>query len=111
MRLTRYTDFALRVLLYLGRQPDQLASIAEIARGYAVSQSHLMKVVSDLVGADYVDPSLDEKSMIGYLVKTYVLSPLRPAPKDVGAREAAAGDEVLAPREDRLREAARAAGL
>lgn len=55
MRLTRYTDFALRVLLYLGRKPDQLASIAEIARGYGVSQSHLMKVVSDLVGAGYVE--------------------------------------------------------
>jgi Rrf2 family nitric oxide-sensitive transcriptional repressor len=55
MRLTRYTDFALRVLLYLGRQPDRLASIAEIARGYGVSQSHLMKVVSDLVGAGYVE--------------------------------------------------------
>lgn len=55
MRLTRYTDFALRVLLYLGRKPDQLASISEIARGYGVSHSHLMKVVSDLVGAGYVE--------------------------------------------------------
>ncbi|WP_156255523.1 RrF2 family transcriptional regulator [Sandarakinorhabdus oryzae] len=55
MRLTRYTDFALRVLLYLGRQPGELASIAAISRAYGVSQSHLMKVVSDLVGAGYLD--------------------------------------------------------
>lgn len=55
MRLTRYTDFALRVLLYLGREPGRLASIAEISRAYGVSQSHLMKVVSDLVGAGYVE--------------------------------------------------------
>lgn len=55
MRLTRYTDFALRVLLYLGRHPGELASISEISRGYSVSQSHLMKVVSDLVGAGYVE--------------------------------------------------------
>lgn len=55
MRLTRYTDFALRVLLYLGREPGRLASIAEVSRAYGVSQSHLMKVVSDLVGAGYVE--------------------------------------------------------
>lgn len=55
MRLTRYTDFALRVLLFLGREPTRLVSIAEISRAYGVSQSHLMKVVSDLVGAGYVE--------------------------------------------------------
>ena len=55
MRLTRYTDFALRVLLYLGRVPDRLASIPEIARAYGVSQSHMMKVVSDLVSAGYLE--------------------------------------------------------
>ena len=31
MRLTRYTDYALRVLLYLGTHPDKLATIGEIA--------------------------------------------------------------------------------
>lgn len=55
MRLTRYTDFAFRVLLYLGRQPGQLASIPEMARAYGISQSHLMKVVSDLVNAGYLE--------------------------------------------------------
>lgn len=55
MRLTRYTDLAMRVLLYLGREPDRLTSIAEIARGYAISQNHLMKVVSDLVGLGLVE--------------------------------------------------------
>ena len=55
MRLTRYTDYAMRVLLYLGRQPDRLASIAEIARAYAISQNHLMKVVNDLVNAGYLE--------------------------------------------------------
>lgn len=55
MRLTRYTDYAMRVLLYLGRKPDQLSSIAEIALAYAVSQNHLMKVVNDLVNAGYLE--------------------------------------------------------
>ena len=54
MRLTRYSDYAMRVLLYLGRQPDRLCSIAEIAKAYGISQNHLMKVVSDLVSAGYL---------------------------------------------------------
>lgn len=55
MRLTRYSDFAMRVLLYLGRRPDQMSSIPAIARAYAISQNHLMKVVSDLVSAGYLE--------------------------------------------------------
>lgn len=54
MRLTRYTDYAMRVLLFLGSRPDRLCSIAEIARAYAISQNHLMKVVNDLVHAGYL---------------------------------------------------------
>ena len=56
MRLTRYTDYAMRVLLYLGAQPPGgLSSISAIARAYDISQNHLMKVVSDLVQAGYVE--------------------------------------------------------
>ena len=54
MRLTRYTDYAMRVLLYLGTRPEKICSIAEIARTYGVSQNHLMKVVNDLANAGYV---------------------------------------------------------
>lgn len=54
MRLTRYTDYAMRVLIYLAARPDALCSIAEITRAYGVSQSHLMKVVNDLVNAGYL---------------------------------------------------------
>ena len=54
MRLTRYTDYAMRVLLYLGTHPDKICSIAEIARTYGVSQNHLMKVVNDLANAGYI---------------------------------------------------------
>jgi Rrf2 family nitric oxide-sensitive transcriptional repressor len=48
MKLTRYTDFALRVLIYLALNPDRQTSIAEIAEGYGVSENHLMKVVQQL---------------------------------------------------------------
>jgi Rrf2 family nitric oxide-sensitive transcriptional repressor len=54
MRLTRYTDYAMRVLLYLGAQPDRTCSISEISRAYGISQNHLMKVVHDLGKAGYV---------------------------------------------------------
>src|ERR1700761_7282470 len=54
MRLTRYTDYAMRVLIHLGAREDELSSIAGIARAYGISQNHLMKVVQDLGKAGYV---------------------------------------------------------
>jgi Rrf2 family nitric oxide-sensitive transcriptional repressor len=54
MRLTRYTDYAMRVLLYLGARPERRCSIGEIAGAYGISQNHLMKVVNDLARAGYV---------------------------------------------------------
>jgi Rrf2 family nitric oxide-sensitive transcriptional repressor len=48
MRLTAYTDFSLRVLIYLALHPEPRPTIAEIARAYAISRNHLMKVVFDL---------------------------------------------------------------
>ncbi len=55
MKLTRYTDYALRVLMHLAARPDRLASIGEMARGYRISQNHLMKVVHDLRKAGLLD--------------------------------------------------------
>jgi Rrf2 family nitric oxide-sensitive transcriptional repressor len=55
MKLTRYTDYAMRVLIHLGSSDDRLSSIAEIARAYDISQNHLMKVVQDLGHAGFVE--------------------------------------------------------
>lgn len=48
MRLTIYTDYTLRVLIYLALRPDRLTTVAEIAEHYRVSRTHLMKVVHQL---------------------------------------------------------------
>jgi len=55
MRLTAYTDFSLRVLMYLALHPDRRPTIAEIAGRYGVSKAHLMKVVYQLGLKGYVE--------------------------------------------------------
>jgi Rrf2 family transcriptional regulator, nitric oxide-sensitive transcriptional repressor len=48
MRLTDYTDYSLRTLMYLGIHRDRLVTIQDIADAYGISKSHLMKVVHQL---------------------------------------------------------------
>ena len=55
MRLTVYTDYAIRVLMYLALKKDGLATIAEIATSYDISKNHLMKVTHQLGVAGYVE--------------------------------------------------------
>ncbi|MBC7203343.1 MAG: Rrf2 family transcriptional regulator [Pusillimonas sp.] len=48
MRLTTLTDYAMRLLMYAGRHPDRLCTIAEVASAYNISEPHLMKVTHRL---------------------------------------------------------------
>lgn len=48
MRLTTYTDFTLRTLMFLALRPERHATIAGIAHAYGISETHLNKVVHQL---------------------------------------------------------------
>jgi Rrf2 family nitric oxide-sensitive transcriptional repressor len=55
MRLTVFSDYTLRVLMYLALDRTRLATIPEIANAYGISENHLMKVVHQLARAGIVE--------------------------------------------------------
>jgi Rrf2 family nitric oxide-sensitive transcriptional repressor len=55
MRLTDYTDYSLRVMLYLAVRGEGLATIQDISDAYGISKNHLMKVVQRLGELGWVE--------------------------------------------------------
>lgn len=55
MRFTTYTDYSLRVLMYLTRNTQNTATISEISDFYQISRNHLVKVVHHLGLIGYVE--------------------------------------------------------
>jgi Rrf2 family transcriptional regulator, nitric oxide-sensitive transcriptional repressor len=55
MRLTTYTDYSLRLLMYLAVSNDRLATIGDVATSYGISKNHLTKVAHQLGVAGYIE--------------------------------------------------------
>ena len=55
MQLTTFSDYTMRVMMYLGLKHGQLTTISAIARSYAISENHLIKVVHHLAQCGYIE--------------------------------------------------------
>lgn len=55
MRLTTFSDYTLRVLMFLAINPGRLVTVPEIAAAYGISENHLVKVVHQLSRAGTVE--------------------------------------------------------
>jgi Rrf2 family nitric oxide-sensitive transcriptional repressor len=54
MRLTSFSDFALRLLMYAAVRGDRLITIEEVSEVYNISRAHLMKIANTLAKAGYL---------------------------------------------------------
>ncbi|ENY73824.1 Rrf2 family protein [Aeromonas diversa CDC 2478-85] len=78
MRLTSYTDFGLRALLYLAILPEgELSSVGKVSALYDVSRNHMVKVINQLVKLGYLGSQRGKNGGIWLAVK--------PAEVNVGA--------------------------
>ncbi len=55
MHLTQFSDYGLRLALYLACHPDRVVSVDEVSRAYGVSRHHLVKVVQTLTDLGVVE--------------------------------------------------------
>lgn len=54
MRLTNFSDYALRLLMYAAVRKDSLITIEEVSGIYGISRAHLMKIANALTRAGYL---------------------------------------------------------
>lgn len=57
MRLTQFTDYALRLLMVLASEPNRRVTIQQVSELHGISRNHLMKVANRLARAGILSPS------------------------------------------------------
>lgn len=55
MRLTNFSDYALRLLIFVATKPDELVTIAQVSKAYGISKNHLMKITNTLAQGGFVE--------------------------------------------------------
>jgi len=55
MKLTSFTDYSLRLLMYVAVNNDRLVSIREVSGVFDISRNHLMKIVHELGKGGYLE--------------------------------------------------------
>ena len=55
MRLTRQTNYAIRILMYLAANPNRLSRLGEVARAYQAPEPFMFKILQPLVAAGFVE--------------------------------------------------------
>jgi Rrf2 family nitric oxide-sensitive transcriptional repressor len=55
MQLTRFTDYALRALIFVGRHDGRICTMGEVAAYFRISQEHMRKVIHKLAKLGYLD--------------------------------------------------------
>ncbi|EME69567.1 transcriptional regulator [Paramagnetospirillum caucaseum] len=54
MKITQFTDFSIRLLIYLSRHRDRVVTVREVAEYYAISAEHLKKIVRSLAEQGHI---------------------------------------------------------
>ena len=54
MHLSKFCDYALRSLMYLGARPGKITAADEIAKAFGISTNHIVKSLQGLAKAGYV---------------------------------------------------------
>ncbi|MBP0617537.1 iron-responsive transcriptional regulator RirA [Jiella mangrovi] len=55
MRLTRQTNYAIRILMYLATNPGRLSKLGDVAKSYAAPEPFMFKILQPLVGCGLVE--------------------------------------------------------
>ena len=69
MRLSGYTDYTLRVLMYCAAHRERLVTIAELAEHHGLSTNHLMKIVNDLAHRGLIETTRGRKGGLRLLTE------------------------------------------